>query len=213
MTSIERTAYPRFRRLVTARELAELAPTPDEVAWARDRSRTDDHLLALVVSLKCFQRLGYFPRPDQVPEIVLGHLRRSVDLPESVVPEPGSARTAEAQRQLVRERAGAVLDPERARQLAAGAIREAAQVKNHPPDLINVALELLVKESLELPGYTTLDELAATIRHEVNNELFARIVARMTGTERAGAEALLRVDGKTESGKNRGRLRCQRLRF
>jgi hypothetical protein len=31
MTSIERTAYPRFRRLVTARELVELTPTPDEV--------------------------------------------------------------------------------------------------------------------------------------------------------------------------------------
>ena len=59
MTSIERTAYPRFRRLVTARELVEVTPTPDEVAWAKDRASSDTHLLALVVSLKCFQRLGY----------------------------------------------------------------------------------------------------------------------------------------------------------
>ena len=34
MASIERTAYPRFRRLVTARELALMAPTVDDVAWA-----------------------------------------------------------------------------------------------------------------------------------------------------------------------------------
>ncbi len=29
MTSIERTAYPRFRRLVTARERVELTPTAE----------------------------------------------------------------------------------------------------------------------------------------------------------------------------------------
>lgn len=31
MASIERTAYPRFRRLVTARELASLSPSEDDV--------------------------------------------------------------------------------------------------------------------------------------------------------------------------------------
>jgi hypothetical protein len=53
MTSIERTAYPRFGRLVTARELEELSPTIDELDWARAQTRSDAHLLALVVSLKC----------------------------------------------------------------------------------------------------------------------------------------------------------------
>ena len=52
MASIERTAYPRFRRVVSARELADLTPTADDVAWARQLSRTDEHLLALVLSLR-----------------------------------------------------------------------------------------------------------------------------------------------------------------
>ena len=47
--------------------------------------------------------------------------------------------------ELVRERLGAVFDPERARALAEQAIRAEAEVKNHPPDLINVALEMLVR--------------------------------------------------------------------
>ena len=119
MTSIERTAYPRFGRLVTARELTGLSPTPGEVGWARERSRSDAHLLALMVSLKCFQRLGYFPRRDDVPETVIEHVRRCLDLPEATVPERGSERTAESQRQLVRERVGVVLNPERAREIAA----------------------------------------------------------------------------------------------
>lgn len=75
MTSIERTAYPRFGRLVSGRELAGLSPLADEILWARDLARSDGHLLAQ--SLKCFQRLGYFPRRDDVPVGVVDHVRRS----------------------------------------------------------------------------------------------------------------------------------------
>jgi hypothetical protein len=63
MTSIERTAYPRFGRVVPARELNGLSPLPDEIEWARDRARFDEHLLALVVSLKAYS-LGSCPQPQ-----------------------------------------------------------------------------------------------------------------------------------------------------
>jgi hypothetical protein len=53
MASIERTAYPRFRRLVTARELASLSPSGDDVVWAREHTRSGEHLLSLVLSLVC----------------------------------------------------------------------------------------------------------------------------------------------------------------
>lgn len=56
MASIERTAYPRFRRLVTAAELAGLSPTEDEATWARERTRSDEHLLALSMSLAQYSR-------------------------------------------------------------------------------------------------------------------------------------------------------------
>ena len=67
----------------------------------------------------------------------------------------------------VRKRLGVTRDPQRARALADAAIREAALVRNHPPDLINVALERIIEASLELPAYSTLDEMAANIRTEV----------------------------------------------
>jgi hypothetical protein len=38
--------------------------------------------LALVLALRCFQRLGYFPRLAEVPEIVVEHIRRGLRLPE-----------------------------------------------------------------------------------------------------------------------------------
>ncbi|MGI8429765.1 MAG: Tn3 family transposase, partial [Solirubrobacteraceae bacterium] len=194
MASVERTAYPRFRRLVTARELALLSPTEDEVAWARAHARSGEHLLALVLSLRCFQRLGYFPRADEVPLAVVEHFRRALGLPEGTTASRG-AETGKWQRWLVRKRLGVVHDPERARTIAEDAIRSAAEVKNHPPDLINVALEMLVKASLELPAYSTLDEIAGRIRHAVNTAMFERIDGRVGLPDRVRLEDLLEVTG------------------
>ena len=129
---------------MTARELEALSPSPEEIVWARERSRGGEHLLGLLVALKCFQRLGYFPRGDRVPELVVERVRDCLGLSGAGVPVV-AARTAEWQRALVRERAGAVGDLARARALAEQAIRAEAELKNYPPDLINVALEALVR--------------------------------------------------------------------
>ena len=68
MASIERTAYPRFKRQVSARELRDVyTVSPDEIEWAQGLTRSDEHLLSLVVFLKCFQRLGYSPGWQRSP--------------------------------------------------------------------------------------------------------------------------------------------------
>lgn len=62
VASVERTAYPRFKRTISSRELHEgFTPGTAEVAWARGKARSPEHLLALVVLLKSYQKLGYFP--------------------------------------------------------------------------------------------------------------------------------------------------------
>jgi hypothetical protein len=96
-------------------------------------------------------------------------------------------------RQLVRKRLGVAHDPERARAVAADAIRAVAEVKNNPADLINVALEMLVKASLELPAFSTLDDMAGRIRREVNTAIFARIDGRIGLPDRVALDGLLEV--------------------
>jgi hypothetical protein len=180
--------------MVTARELVGLSPTADEITWAREQTRSESHLLALVLSLKCFQRLGYFPTLEEIPEVVLLHVRRCLGLKEDVGPTRGE-RTATTQRVLVRRRVGVTYDPERALAVAADAIRTAAAVKNNPPDLINVALEMLVRASLELPGFATLNQMTSRIRSEVNTAMFEQIVARISLPDRLRLEGLLEVTG------------------
>jgi hypothetical protein len=153
MASVERTAYPRFKRTISSRELHEaFTPGKAEVAWARGKARSSEHLLALVVLLKSYQKLGYFPDLGEVPELVVGHVRGLLELDESVSPRHDSVRTAARQRDFIRERLGVVYDMEQARQVAAVAIREAVQAKDNPADLINVALEKLVRARMELPA-------------------------------------------------------------
>jgi hypothetical protein len=82
LTSIDRTAYPGFARMVSARELADaFTLVGDEVVWAREKTTTEQHLLALVVWLKCYQRLRYFPQLDEVPDSVVGHIRGLLGCP------------------------------------------------------------------------------------------------------------------------------------
>ena len=198
MTSIDRTAYPRFRRSVPTKELQEsFTPSEPEIAWARERVRTPEHLLALLLLLKAFQRLGCFPDLFEIPLPVADHIRGVLGLASSVVAEHASSRTGERQRAWVRERLGVVFDPPTAEQLARRVISEAALSKDNPADLINVALEQLVAQRFELPGYSTLDELATTVRREVNDGIYAAVQARISESDRMVLTGLLRVDPVT----------------
>jgi len=198
VTSIDRTAYPRFRRSVPIKELQEsFTPSGPEIEWARERTRTPEHLLALLLLLKAFQRLGCFPDLFEVPLPVVDHIRGVLGLASSVVGEHASSRTGERQRGWVRERLRVVFDPPAAEQLARQVISEAALSKDNPADLINVALEQLVAHRFELPGYTTLDELATAVRREVNDGIYATVYARISEQDRVVLTGLLRVDPVT----------------
>ena len=170
-------------------------PAADEAAWARERTESPEALLALVVDLKCFQKMARFCSREEIPQAVTDHVRHCLGLAPETEPGHGAARTAKWHRGQVRKRQGVTYDMGRARVLAEPAIREAAQVRNHPPDLINVALERIVEASLELPAYSTLDEMAAAIRTEVNEAIFAGITARMGPDGRHRARGLLKHGG------------------
>src|ERR1700730_12219370 len=95
MASIERTAYPRLKRRPSARDLQEaFTPSDGEVEWARGLTRSEERWLALVVLLKCFQRLGYFPSLAEVPVVVVDHVRQQMKLPDQVAPIHESERSA-----------------------------------------------------------------------------------------------------------------------
>ena len=51
---------------------------------------------------------------------------------------------------------------------------------DNPADLINVAIEELVKNRYELPPFATLDRLVRHVRNLVNQQLFSQITSQLS---------------------------------
>lgn len=84
MTAIERTAYPRFTRAPSVKELREIyTPTPTDAAFVGTHARGPAQKLALMVLLKVYQRLDYFPDPQTIPVAVISHIRAVMKYPST----------------------------------------------------------------------------------------------------------------------------------
>lgn len=191
MALIERTAYPRLKRHPGKGELNQLyTPTFREIELANKTSRGEGQSLAFLVMLKSFQRLGYFAAPEETPEEVISHIRSRLGLgPDTPAFPP--LRSRQRYRDAIREHFGVRVFDEGARRIAAEAVADAALSMDDPADLLNVAIEELVKERFELPAFSTLDRLTGHVRYRVNSRLFSRVDERMTSTMKRNLDALL----------------------
>lgn len=191
MTAIERTAYPRFKQHPSAKELAELyTPTPEEIKFVKSRVRTREGFLCFMVMLKSFQRLGYFSQPEDVPLAIIKYLRSYLKLHESVQAVP-TKRQRRNYQQAILEYLEVKAYDKIAQKTIILVVSTAAQVKDHPADLINIAIEELVKERYQLPTFNTLDRLVCHVRAVTNNKLFARVSNSLSPTEQTYLDQLL----------------------
>jgi TnpA family transposase len=195
MALIDRTAYPRFKQFPDAKELAELyTPTPEEIKLVKSKTKSHEGFLSFMVMLKSFQRLGYFPHPECVPIAVIKHLRSCLKLQTWVKAIP-SERQRYNYQNAIRDYLRVKQYDKAGQRLIATLVAEAAQVKDHPADLINVAIEELVKERYELPAFSTLDRLIGHIRSMVNNRLFALCSEGLSINEQIYLDQLLVATG------------------
>jgi TnpA family transposase len=191
MTLIDRTAYPRFKQYPDPKELAELyTPTQTEIKLVKSRTKSHEGFLCFMIMLKSFQRLGYFPHPECVPVAVIKYLRSYLKLQDWVKAIP-SERQRYNYQNAIRSYLGVKQYDKTGQRLIAIAIAISAEVKDHPADLINVAIEELVKERYELPAFSTLDRLVGHIRASVNNRLFSRVSTGLSEVEQIYLDQLL----------------------
>ncbi|MBD2365427.1 Tn3 family transposase [Anabaena minutissima FACHB-250] len=193
MTLIDRTAYPKFKQFPNPKELAELyTPQSTEIKFAKSKTKSHEGFLSFMVMLKSFQRLGYFPHPELVPIAVTRHIRSCLKLQDWVKAIP-SERQRYTYLQAIRDYLKVKQYDKTGQRLIAALVAEAAEVKDHPADLINVAIEELVKERYELPAFSTLDRLIRHIRSMVNNRLFALCSEGLSINEQIYLDQLLAV--------------------
>ncbi len=144
MTALERTAYPRFTRVPVGKELREhFTPTQKERAFVTQSAQGAGPQLSLMVLLKVFQRLRYFPAPQEIPVTIIEHIRSAMKLAEDVLPDI-TPRTLYKYHAASRTHLKVNADSKQIRRITIKAVYQAVQVMDNPADLINLALETLI---------------------------------------------------------------------
>ena len=94
MTAIDRTVYRRMKRSYTTKELIEAyTPTEEERRFVSTMTRTAQNQLNLMLWIKLFPCLGYFPTLSEVPTALVDHVHQALDLAADVIPGYDHDRT------------------------------------------------------------------------------------------------------------------------
>lgn len=195
MAPIERTAYPRFKSPLTSQELVDLyTPTLEELTFAQRQTPIGARQFLVLVMLKAFQRLGYFPKLAEVPPAILTPIRGCLHLRRTEAEQELAPRTVNRYRSAIRRYLHITVSAKSARHLAVRTVYDAAQTMDNPADLINVALETLIKERYELPAFSTLDRLVRRVRTLVNHRFFVSVFHRLSVADQQRLDALLVSD-------------------
>lgn len=195
MATIERTAYPRFPKVFSIKELrACYSPSTEELDWATRSTRGQGSRLGLLVLLKVFQQLHHFPNLDTIPASVTELVRISAGL------SPGTrfgydrkvSSTLFRHYAAVREFLG--IQPyigTDANEVTVRAAREAAETMDQPVDIINATIDALVLRQIELPAFSTLDVIAEQVHARTQTALFRRVARRLSEEEQHRLDRLL----------------------
>ena len=194
MPGIRDTAYPQLKSAPSAKELDEVyTPNLVELVWAEKRTRESAPRVGLLALLKTFQRLGYFVPLCDVPASILEHVARCAgyDAVPQDLPRYDASSARRRHMLLVRDYIGVKGWGEEGQRTLEKVSRDAASTLEDIADIINVALEQLVRQRFELPAFTLIHRAAQHARATVNREYQAAVCDRLDDTARKKLEELL----------------------
>jgi TnpA family transposase len=203
MTAIHETAYPRTRSNPTDRELNELfTPTPADLAFARRHTKSAISRLGLLVLLKTFQRLGYFPNLAAIPPRIVQHIAtvtEFTDIADGLQQyEQGQFRWQHMG--LIRDYLGVEAFSAGGQRVMIAAMLEAAHSKDIIADIINVGIEALVRARFELPAFSALLRAAGKARAQVNRRYYEQVYNALDDRQKTLITHLLtRAEDETKS--------------
>jgi len=176
MTTIDRTAYPRFKSALSKRDLTEVYTLmEDEQSFVDTSAHGDQARLNLALLLKSCQRLAYFPNLQTIPKRIVTHIRKQLQIVSDVAVGYEWERTLYRHHALIRGYLDVQPYGQGGESIAKAAMQQAVQSMMYPADLINVAIEELVRQSHLLPAFSTLNRLAIRIRAQTHNQYFQQV--------------------------------------
>lgn len=143
LPGVHETVYPRFKSNVSQRDLIRVySPTSDEIAFVERVTRGDISKLCFLVTLKSFQRLGYFVMLSDVPQPVIIHIARvtNINFTPEELEKYDKSRTRKYHIPVIREYLEVKPYGKDARHVIVQTIGKAVKTKEDTSDLINVSI-------------------------------------------------------------------------
>lgn len=193
-----RIVYPKLSATLSEEELRGLfAIESKEWAWARSVARRGPSMVALLTHLKMFQHLGRFLAVRDLPVAAIARVAKQIYLDPPV--EFGyDRRTLYRHHRAIREYLGITPWGAKARAIASQAIAAAAEARLDPADLINAAVDALIRERCELPLLSTLEALAGSAHRIINTAQWQQVYERLSEKDILDLNALLTVNEATQ---------------
>ncbi len=202
MPTVSDTAYPRLKSHPTERELETIyTPTLEERYLAQHSTKGKAAYVGFLILLKTFQRLGYPVYVADVPAAIIQHIvvisQTQITREDLIGYDVSSTR----KRHLAIIRAFLNLQPYRseARTVTLAAMEFAILSKHDLVDLINIAIEELVRQRYELPGFSRLLRTARQVRHQANQAIYQRVSDSLTTAAKQQIDQLLQTDNETRT--------------
>jgi TnpA family transposase len=190
--------YPELPDPLTSGDLQQLfSPSFDERRWAPTVARTPASQVALLVHLKIFQTIGRFMRAADVPLVAIEYVARRLGV-TSPAPLIFADRTIYRHCPTILKCLEVVSWGAEARTLADATMFKAARARTDPADIINSAIDALIRHGFELPALATLRRLAGTAHSNVNAAQWKEVCGCISSAQSAVLETLLVVDSKTQ---------------
>jgi hypothetical protein len=202
LTAIHETAYPRIRLNMTEKELSKIyTPNTDDIAFIKNHTYVSIARLELLVLLKAFQRLGYFPSIKKIPLRIINHIAAYADLQGASqgLIKKGSSGSRWRHLPLIRSYIGIKAYSNGGGKIMVNAMIEASQTKNVIADIINASIEELVRQKFELPSFTTMLRAAKKTRHKVNNIIYNHIYSGFNKKQKKLISSILKAPPEGKS--------------
>ncbi|CEG56883.1 DUF4158 domain-containing protein [Legionella fallonii] len=183
MTAIHETAYPRLKPNPSPDELEKnFKPTYDEIFLMEDSTKSslsDVYKLGFILTLKCFQCLGYVVNIQKIPEVIVNYISQAMGIQKILDLNAYSPSAKKRHRKIILKYLDISDDRKKQRIYLKECALKSASFKESLADIINDMIETLVKERFELPGFSTLERLARAARVIVNTRLYEEITGNL----------------------------------
>lgn len=178
MINIIETAYPKIRSYITKDELYRIyTPSDEELILAQENTKGDLSIICFLVTLKCFQRLGYFINITDVPKSIIEHITNHCNsiFNNSILKNYDKSSSKKRHLIIIRDYLKITAYGEETRKIVTNVATEAAKAKDNDADIINIVIEELIRQRYELPAFSTLERIAKSTRHSVYNSYYKYI--------------------------------------